>query len=62
LKDTEVKKTAAALTSIANEKQRQAKEAIKGKKAKGKPQLAAAGKNSAADTYNDDYDYDDDFM
>ncbi|KAG1244025.1 hypothetical protein G6F68_015615 [Rhizopus microsporus] len=52
---------ATSLTAIANEKQKQAKEATKKGKGKGKPQLVAAGKNSAADDkYNDfDDDYDD---
>ncbi|GAA5798072.1 eukaryotic translation initiation factor 3 subunit J [Helicostylum pulchrum] len=61
LKDTEVKKIASALTVIANEKQRIAKDALKKGKGKGRPQLAAAGKNSAADdSYADNgYDYDD---
>lgn len=64
LKDTEVKKVAASLTAIANEKQRIAKEATKKGKAKGKPQLVAAGKNSAADDSYADNGYDDydDFM
>lgn len=64
LKDTEVKKVAASLTAIANEKQRIAKDAQKKGKGKGKPQLAAAGKNSAADNNYVDNGYDDydDFM
>ncbi|KAG1442961.1 hypothetical protein G6F56_010850 [Rhizopus delemar] len=64
LKDTEVKKMSASLTSIANEKQKQAKEALKKTKGKSKPQLAAAGKSGATESkYNDfDDDYDDDFM
>jgi translation initiation factor 3 subunit J len=64
MKDTEVKKVAQSLTAIANEKQRIAKEATKKTKGKGKPQLVAAGKNSAADdSYADNgYDNYDDFM
>ncbi|KAI9280440.1 eukaryotic translation initiation factor 3 subunit J, partial [Sporodiniella umbellata] len=64
LKDTEVKKVAASLTAIANEKQKQAKDALKKTKGKSKPQLAAAGKSGASESkYNDmDDDYDDDFM
>lgn len=64
LKDTEVKKVAASLTAIANEKQRVAKEATKKGKGRGKPQLAAAGKNAAADNSYVDNGYDDydDFM
>lgn len=63
LKDTEVRKIATSLTAIANEKQKQAKEATKKGKGKGKPQLVAAGKNSAADDKYNDFDDDyDDFM
>ncbi|KAG2222590.1 hypothetical protein INT45_008709, partial [Circinella minor] len=63
-KDTDIRKAASSLTAMANEKQRQAKEATKTKK-KGKPQLAAAGKNAAMDdssAYRDVYDDFDDFM
>lgn len=64
LKDMDVRKTASALTALANDKQRQAKEATKSKK-KSKPQLAAAGKSAAVDessSYRDVYDDFDDFM
>ncbi|KAI9268072.1 eukaryotic translation initiation factor 3 subunit J [Phascolomyces articulosus] len=63
-KDMDIRKAASSLTAMANEKQRQAKEATKSKK-KGKPQLAAAGKSSALDdssSYRDVYDDFDDFM
>ncbi|KAI8637035.1 eukaryotic translation initiation factor 3 subunit J, partial [Parasitella parasitica] len=60
LNHPEVKKVASSLTAIANEKQKAAKDAAKKTKAKSRPQLAAAGKNSAADNSFDDYD--DDFM
>lgn len=59
-----MKKVIQSLTAIANEKQRVAKEATKKGKGKGKPQLAAAGKNAAADDNYADNGYDDydDFM
>lgn len=63
-KDMDIRKVASALQAMANEKQRQAKEASKSKK-KGKPQLAAVGKNAALDdatSYRDVYDDFDDFM
>ncbi|KAI8145570.1 eukaryotic translation initiation factor 3 subunit J [Fennellomyces sp. T-0311] len=63
-KDMDIRKAASSLTAMANDKQRQAKEATKAKK-KGKPQLAAAGKSSALDespAYRDVYDDFDDFM
>ncbi|OBZ89974.1 Eukaryotic translation initiation factor 3 subunit J [Choanephora cucurbitarum] len=64
LKDTEVKKVASSLTVIANDKQKAALAASKKGKTKGKPQLVAAGKNSAADDVygGNDYDDYDDFM
>ena len=63
LNHPEVKKVASSLTSIANEKQRAAKEATKKSKGKARPQLAAAGKNSTADDNYADNGYDDyDFM
>ncbi|ORZ14767.1 eukaryotic translation initiation factor 3 subunit J [Absidia repens] len=65
LKDMDVRKAASTLNSLANDKQRQAKEATKSKK-KGKPTLAAAGKADALDemdSYSNKYDDDfDDFM
>ncbi|KAI9470836.1 MAG: eukaryotic translation initiation factor 3 subunit J [Benjaminiella poitrasii] len=62
LEHAEVKKVSSSLTAIANEKQRAAKEAAKKTKGKSRPQLAAAGKNSAADDrFADDFD-DYDFM
>lgn len=63
-KDMDIRKAASSLTAMANDKQRQAKEATKAKK-KGKPQLAAAGKSAALDdstSYRDVYDDFDDFM
>ncbi|KAL1936013.1 hypothetical protein VTP01DRAFT_147 [Rhizomucor pusillus] len=63
-KDMDIRKVASALQAMANDKQRQAKEASKSKK-KGKPQLAAAGKSAALDeatSYRDVYDDFDDFM
>ncbi|KAI9492130.1 eukaryotic translation initiation factor 3 subunit J [Zychaea mexicana] len=63
-KDMDIRKAASSLTAMANEKQRQAKEATKTKK-KGKPQLAAAGKSATLDegaSYRDVYDDFDDFM
>lgn len=60
----DIRKVASTLTAMANDKQRQAKEATKAKK-KAKPQLAAAGKNAALDdatSYRDVYDDFDDFM
>ncbi|ORX55130.1 translation initiation factor eIF3 subunit [Hesseltinella vesiculosa] len=64
LKDMDVRKAASTLNSLANDKQRQAKEATKSKK-KGKPTLAAAGKQDTLDEYsysNDKFDDFDDFM
>ncbi|KAG0175499.1 Translation initiation factor 3 subunit J component [Apophysomyces sp. BC1034] len=64
LKDMDVRKAASTLTALANDKQRQAKEALKTKK-KGKPQLAGAGKTATrddVDSYVDTYDDFDDFM
>jgi translation initiation factor 3 subunit J len=64
LKDMDVRKAASTLNSLANDKQRQAKEATKTKK-KGKPTLAAAGKADALDemdSYSNKYDDFDDFM
>ncbi|GAN10538.1 eukaryotic translation initiation factor 3 subunit J-like [Mucor ambiguus] len=59
LNHPEVKKIASSLTTIANEKQRVAKEATKKGKGKSRPQLAAAGKNSTADDNYADNGYDD---
>ncbi|KAF7726478.1 Translation initiation factor 3 subunit J component [Apophysomyces ossiformis] len=64
MKDMDVRKAASTLTALANDKQRQAKEATKSKK-KGKPQLAGAGKTAVREDVNDyadSYDDFDDFM
>ncbi|CAO3652684.1 unnamed protein product [Cunninghamella blakesleeana] len=63
MKDMDVRKASSSLTALANDKQRQAKEATKSKK-KGKPSLAASGKADALDQRDYDREYDDfdDFM
>lgn len=62
MKDMDVRKAASSLTALANDKQRQQKEALKNsKKTKGKVQPAA---KAAAPTreYSTTYDDFDDFM
>lgn len=64
-RDVDLRKFASTLTTLANEKQKAAKEAQKTKKkGAGKPSLAAAKVNTAVDTrdYSNDYDEFDDFM
>ncbi|KAI8393417.1 eukaryotic translation initiation factor 3 subunit J [Radiomyces spectabilis] len=65
MKDMDVRKVSSSLSAMANDKQRQAKEAQKSKKkGKDKPSLVGAGKPAARDdmeTYNA-YDDFDDFM
>ncbi|KAF9437387.1 Translation initiation factor 3 subunit J component [Entomortierella beljakovae] len=64
-RDVDVRKFSSTLTTLANEKQKAAKEASKTKKkGSSKPSLIAAKTNTAADTrdYSNDYDEFDDFM
>ncbi|KAG0003404.1 Translation initiation factor 3 subunit J component [Entomortierella chlamydospora] len=64
-RDVDVRKFASTLTTLANEKQKAAKDALKTKKkGSAKPSLAAAKVNTAVDTkdYSNDYDDFDDFM
>ncbi|CAO3650961.1 unnamed protein product [Cunninghamella echinulata] len=64
MKDMDVRKAASTLTALANDKQRQAKEATKASKKKTKPTLVAAGKADALDEMDYDRKFDDfdDFM
>lgn len=63
-KDMDVRKAASSLTALANDKQRQQKEALKSsKKAKGKVQPAKAAPAAAPTReYSTTYDDFDDFM
>ncbi|KAL7318124.1 hypothetical protein PS15m_004385 [Mucor circinelloides] len=62
-KDMDVRKAASSLTALANDKQRQQKEALKNsKKAKGKVQPAKAAPAAPTREYSTTYDDFDDFM
>ncbi|KAK3828761.1 MAG: translation initiation factor eIF3 subunit [Benniella sp.] len=61
-RDVDVRKFASTLTTVANEKQKAAKEAQKNKKkGSSKPSLAAAKVNTVVDTRDYSNDYDDEF-
>ncbi|KAF9913419.1 Translation initiation factor 3 subunit J component [Lobosporangium transversale] len=65
VRDVDVRKFASTLTTLANEKQKAAKEAQKTKKkGSNKPSLATAKVDTVIDTkdYSNDYDEFDDFM
>ncbi|KAG0301242.1 Translation initiation factor 3 subunit J component [Dissophora globulifera] len=65
VRDVDVRKFASTLTTLANEKQKAAKEALKTKKkGSSKPSLVAAKVSTQVDTkdYSNDYDEFDDFM
>lgn len=62
-KDMDVRKAASSLTALANDKQRQQKEALKNsKKTKGKVQPAKAAPAAPTREYSTTYDDFDDFM
>lgn len=64
-RDADVRKFASTLTTLANEKQKAAKDALKTKKkGSAKPSLATTKVNTVVDTrdYSNDYDEFDDFM
>ncbi|KAF8928728.1 Translation initiation factor 3 subunit J component [Dissophora ornata] len=64
-RDVDVRKFSSTLTTLANEKQKAAKDAVKNKKkGSSKPSLVAAKVNTTVDTkdYSNDYDEFDDFM
>jgi translation initiation factor 3 subunit J len=63
MKDMDVRKAASSLTALANDKQRQQKEALKNsKKTKGKVQPVAKAAPTQAREYSTTYDDFDDFM
>ena len=63
MKDMDVRKAASSLTALANDKQRQQKEALKNsKKTKGKVQPAKAAAPVSTREYSTTYDDFDDFM
>ncbi|KAJ1975724.1 Translation initiation factor 3 subunit J component [Dimargaris xerosporica] len=67
LKDVDVRKCASSLTSLANEKQKAAKDAVKGKKKKKKAAMVSTAPAKASlldmnNDYGDDYGDYDDFM
>jgi translation initiation factor 3 subunit J len=63
MKDMDVRKAASSLTALANDKQRQQKDALKNsKKAKGKTQPAAKAAPVQTREYSTTYDDFDDFM